>query len=522
MDWPNFNLIRQLDIVATGGVTVPPHAQGRGAMFTATLVDLHSEAAKGDARASAYSGPMADGTEGVIARRPTAGNSPPSPDHDAEGERALPDPATEILAEFTPHTLHPPRAPMHHEVARPPRSDDPEANEGMSQRVTLDDAGEMTKAPSSAGASSLSAHEVAGNFSATAGVGAGQEGVEVSTASLTLGSVSDDFLGPDHVLVPALPAVGTSAVEAGPAPPGGRMAAAHGTPDPAMMLGQTAGPGIALHAAGAYDLVAVPALPHLPAAKFPAKLAADMALHGRSMPDSPLIQIIERGAPAATAMPRPENPAPPVPAGAALPGPSSSEAVLHGLEGVVPPPVVPEASVLADHPDLSERVSEGAARSLGAPLHGVQTPAHVALPSGVLAAPVPSDRLPRMLPQIARTLPDGPVELRLAPTELGRILLTMQADGERITVLVQAERPETADLLRRSADILQQEMRQAGFGQTAFSFQGGHTDHPAHDQTAMPDAAVSDGPAPDPADAGPGGAPAYRFQAAKGRLYLRL
>ncbi|NUB44911.1 flagellar hook-length control protein FliK [Fertoebacter nigrum] len=75
-----------------------------------------------------------------------------------------------------------------------------------------------------------------------------------------------------------------------------------------------------------------------------------------------------------------------------------------------------------------------------------------------------------MLAETARVLSDATVELALAPEELGRLRMTVSTDGDAIRVTLHAERPETLDLLRRHADDLRQEFRQAGFGFTSFRF----------------------------------------------------
>ena len=58
----------------------------------------------------------------------------------------------------------------------------------------------------------------------------------------------------------------------------------------------------------------------------------------------------------------------------------------------------------------------------------------------------------------------GPnTELQLNPVELGRVRLNLQAIDSTITVTIMAERPETADLMRRHVDTLAQEFRALGY-----------------------------------------------------------
>ena len=72
------------------------------------------------------------------------------------------------------------------------------------------------------------------------------------------------------------------------------------------------------------------------------------------------------------------------------------------------------------------------------------------------------------------SLPDKPVELALSPEELGKVRLTLSHghDGG-ISVAVQAERPETLDLMRRHIDQLASDFRDMGYSSIDFSFSGG-------------------------------------------------
>lgn len=56
----------------------------------------------------------------------------------------------------------------------------------------------------------------------------------------------------------------------------------------------------------------------------------------------------------------------------------------------------------------------------------------------------------------------SPVELALDPPELGRIRMQVTEIAGVMTLTIQAERPETADLMRRHLDLLAQEFAQAG------------------------------------------------------------
>ncbi|SLN63220.1 flagellar hook-length control protein FliK [Roseisalinus antarcticus] len=66
----------------------------------------------------------------------------------------------------------------------------------------------------------------------------------------------------------------------------------------------------------------------------------------------------------------------------------------------------------------------------------------------------------------------GTTEITLDPQELGRVTLNLTTDDDGISVSVIAERPETADLIRRHIDLLSQELRQIGYGKVAYDFGG--------------------------------------------------
>ncbi|MFS4439491.1 flagellar hook-length control protein FliK [Paracoccaceae bacterium GXU_MW_L88] len=55
------------------------------------------------------------------------------------------------------------------------------------------------------------------------------------------------------------------------------------------------------------------------------------------------------------------------------------------------------------------------------------------------------------------------VVLRLDPAELGRVTMHLSVTDQGVTAMVQAERPEVVDLMRRHADLLQQNLVDAGY-----------------------------------------------------------
>lgn len=68
------------------------------------------------------------------------------------------------------------------------------------------------------------------------------------------------------------------------------------------------------------------------------------------------------------------------------------------------------------------------------------------------------------------------VEITLAPEELGKVRMTLHAADGGITVAVQADRPDTLDLMRRNIDSLARDFRDLGYADISFSF-GDQSEH---------------------------------------------
>ena len=68
--------------------------------------------------------------------------------------------------------------------------------------------------------------------------------------------------------------------------------------------------------------------------------------------------------------------------------------------------------------------------------------------------------------------PDRPVEVALNPEELGRVSMMLSQQDGALTLAVQAERPETLELLRRNIDQLAYELNDLGYQNLSFSFSG--------------------------------------------------
>ncbi|SFS19170.1 flagellar hook-length control protein FliK [Yoonia litorea] len=116
----------------------------------------------------------------------------------------------------------------------------------------------------------------------------------------------------------------------------------------------------------------------------------------------------------------------------------------------------PEGVAIGTTPE-SQRVSVNGA-STGALLHGAANQAEGArLVAGQVATSIIQ-------------APGGATEIALNPEELGRVKLSLTATEGAVTLSLLAERPETADLLRRHIDVLSQEFRALGYADITFSF----------------------------------------------------
>ncbi|MEM8791508.1 MAG: flagellar hook-length control protein FliK [Pseudomonadota bacterium] len=92
-------------------------------------------------------------------------------------------------------------------------------------------------------------------------------------------------------------------------------------------------------------------------------------------------------------------------------------------------------------------------------------------------------------------------EIRLDPPELGRVTVTLQADGDSISAQISSERPEIAEMLRRHNDMLHRELTNAGFRNVSLDFgQPGQGDG-GFERPSGPQAGESDvQPGPDDKD----------------------
>ncbi|WP_424977636.1 flagellar hook-length control protein FliK [Leisingera sp. S232] len=96
--------------------------------------------------------------------------------------------------------------------------------------------------------------------------------------------------------------------------------------------------------------------------------------------------------------------------------------------------------------------------------------------------------LPRMIAsQIAEAFAakgEQKVEVSLNPQELGQVKMRVVTSETGITMIIQAERPETSDLMRRHIHELAEEFRRMGYEDISFEFSGGQSGGDNADENA--------------------------------------
>ena len=95
-------------------------------------------------------------------------------------------------------------------------------------------------------------------------------------------------------------------------------------------------------------------------------------------------------------------------------------------------------------------------------------------------------------------LPNGQVEVRVEPAELGRIDVSFDFDENGLRATVLSERAGTADLLRRHAEQFLSHLKDAGFDTADLSFAdrrsepGDGGDWPSHSHASSEETVNSD------------------------------
>ena len=248
---------------------------------------------------------------------------------------------------------------------------------------------------------------------------------------------------------------------------------------------------------------------HLPAIASPAHPAAvlpelSLAAGWRNMPETAWNDATAVSEPETTETALRAQVAPPTPATAAPPDPAmrtTDDVPPRPLDMVPPPP--PESGSTMTLRDPAEPAA--------------QRGAEPAVTSGSAASQAGTSADPRraivdQLVASVRTTTGGAIEIRLSPEELGHVRLDIRMTDGVLTVRIDADRTETLDLMRRSADILARELRETGFGALDLSFgsSASHRDERPSTSTAYAGE-----------DRGPRDAP-LRTQAARGHPNDRL
>lgn len=113
-----------------------------------------------------------------------------------------------------------------------------------------------------------------------------------------------------------------------------------------------------------------------------------------------------------------------------------------------------------------------------------------------MQTPPPQPSAPPVTQQIVQAIGDlsrGPVELRMAPEELGAVRMTLTPTEQGLTLTIHADRDETAALLRRHLDQLAADFRDLGFRNLSFQFgSGGAGGSGAHDEPGNARVGVGD------------------------------
>ena len=148
-----------------------------------------------------------------------------------------------------------------------------------------------------------------------------------------------------------------------------------------------------------------------------------------------------------------------------------------------------ETSVLADHGESPKLYDESHEIGLTQP---VATSSFGSLLQGVGQIKTAH---PTLVQQIAAALQQSSgqsTQIALNPEELGRVRISLSSNELGLVVNIVAERPETADLMRRNIDSLLQDFSELGYDNPTFDFQNDDGNN-GGDETADTDAKPSDG-----------------------------
>jgi hypothetical protein len=325
--------------------------------------------------------------------------------------------------------------------------------------------------------------------------------------------------------------------------------------------GHDSGPGAQSPQAAVLPAGAMPVRQPSPAALHP--VPTNLPAPDGVQPDGPQPVAVDAvrssgdGPPAATTLSRAERPPMP-PAGAQPPavsgpvpaGPVATATADPVNRSVTATPMMPPATSPATPPNpvpaapvVAAVAAAGAPRPVpaaGRPRDtvGAETPLATAVvaPDTAIATSAPLDGVPegqpgpglaeagaanarRVAEAILLNAGRDRIELRLDPPELGRVEIDLTVTDGRLTATIAADRPETLDLLRRHADVLQRDLVAAGFGGADVGFSNGARSEARPE--ARPEAEGTPREPAHPLSSPPGGQ-RRQLGGADGRLDIRL
>ncbi|MBF9057685.1 hypothetical protein HKCCSP123_00680 [Rhodobacterales bacterium HKCCSP123] len=122
-------------------------------------------------------------------------------------------------------------------------------------------------------------------------------------------------------------------------------------------------------------------------------------------------------------------------------------------------------------------------------------------------APAPAGPAHGLSRQLAHALAERQagetvIEVALDPPELGRVRLSFSETGGALTLAISADRPETAELMRRHLSLLTQEFQRAGLDAPNVDISDRHGGSRNEGRARADDRTVIPAPGPE-ADVGP-------------------
>jgi hypothetical protein len=220
----------------------------------------------------------------------------------------------------------------------------------------------------------------------------------------------------------------------------------------------------------------------------------------------------------------PRAPAPP--AGALPDGAPTRQGSTKGAPSFIPRNMIEPANIASTPPDLMTLpitdAASPAAEPVETPLRAQQSSGHT--PPGTAQPAAMARQIVEALgpaPATTAAAQAGSIELSLSPQELGSVRMVFSGGEGALIVQIAAERPETHELLRRNAELLLQDLRDAGHAGVTLHFASGQDRQQHFGETADPAENPRTGDEPRDVVAVPAIASA-RTPGATGRLDLRL